>query len=124
MPVLVLGDVKYPYKDMSTWDVAEGIAVQQATGLKWNVFLESVGEGDLEALQAFVWAVRKQNGEADLRIGDVHFGVGEFRTELSEEEAAERARAEAEAKKADPTPGVRRGAGSRSRGSGVKASSS
>lgn len=130
MPILVLGEKKYPYK-ISEWTNKDGMAMQSATGMTWGDWVDSLNgnSGDLLTATGLVWMVRRKNGEPDLKFSDTEFSFADFDIELDEEQLAAIARLEeeqaAKEPEADPTPAASPPSARRaraSRGSGTSGS--
>ena len=64
----------------------EAIAAQKVTGLGWAEWLDALGKGDMTALTALVWVLRKRT-EPELRFTDVSFPIGDVEYEDDDEVA-------------------------------------
>jgi hypothetical protein len=84
MPILVLGKKNYQF-DASEFSNKEGMAIEAATGMSWQEFIDG-GASSTLAKTALVWMVRKRNGEPNLRFDEVDFAMKDFGIELDEEQ--------------------------------------
>ena len=109
MPVLVLKERRVEF-DAGEFTSKEGIAIEKATGLSWQQFIETAlpnnEKTNLTALTALVWMVRRRNGEPDLAYQDVEFLMGEVDWDLDDEQRAKVEKAMAEAAEAQGNPPV------------------
>jgi hypothetical protein len=71
-----IGDNLYDV-DPTTWSNVEVSAVQRALGCSLQVFMERLGEMDVDAIQALIWTLRKRT-EPSARIDSVTFTIREY----------------------------------------------
>lgn len=67
--------------DPTTWLNAEVSAVQRALGCSLGKFMQRLAEMDVDAIQAFIWTLRKRT-ESGLRIDAVSFTLREYMADV------------------------------------------
>lgn len=61
-------------------------AIQKVTGLTMNEFFQGLDKGNVEALGALIWIMKKRAGE-DVKYADLDFDMGSMEFDLGDEEA-------------------------------------
>jgi hypothetical protein len=68
--------------DQERLEIKEMILIKRYTVFsKATEFFQAIAEEDPEALQAYVWIVRRRAGETGLTLDDVDFNIAEIRIE-------------------------------------------
>lgn len=67
--------------DPTTWMNSEVSAVQRALGCGLAKFMDRLGEMDVDAIQAFVWILRRRT-EPSLRIDGVEFTIRSYMADI------------------------------------------